>query len=219
MARILITGGPTREPIDAVRFVSNRSSGRTAAAIASEALRRGHDVDLVLGPADVEPPAGARVARVETCAEMLEACRRLHPACDAVIGAAAVSDFRPATPLAGKRRREDGAWSVELVPNPDILAELAAGKGARIHIGFALQWERGEEAVRKAREKLAKKGLDWVVLNGPETLGREGGTYVLLGRTAAPRDLGRLPKEALAGALIDLIENSLKRPALRPDNE
>src|SRR5574341_2473011 len=106
MARILITCGPTREPLDPVRYLTNASSGRTGLAIAEEALARGHEVDLILGPAGLPPPPGARVVAVSTCAEMLEASRRLHPRSDAVVAAAAVCDFRPSAPTERKRRRE-----------------------------------------------------------------------------------------------------------------
>jgi phosphopantothenoylcysteine decarboxylase / phosphopantothenate---cysteine ligase len=217
MARILITCGPTREPIDPVRSISNSSSGRTGLAIAREALARGHHVDLVLGPIELPPPPGARVVPVGTCAEMLAACRRLHPLAQALIGAAAVSDFRPASPLDSKRSRDQGGWTLELVPNPDILAELGARKESRVHAGFALQVEPGAAAIEKARQKLLAKNLDWIVVNGPEALGGEAGTYVLLGRTSPPEDLGRIGKEDLARRLILAVENSLKQPGSGSD--
>jgi phosphopantothenoylcysteine decarboxylase/phosphopantothenate--cysteine ligase len=179
-------------------------------AIAAASLARGHSVDLVLGTAEVPPPPGVRVVRVTTCAEMLVACLDLHPACDAVIGAAAVADFRPAAGTSGKRRREDGPWSLALVPNPDILAELGRRKGRRVHAGFALQVEDREAAIERARAKLAAKALDWIVLNGPGALGGDEGAYILIGRSAPPLDLGRLSKATLAAALLEAIENSLK---------
>ena len=219
MAKILITCGSTREPIDPVRYISNASSGRMGMAIARAALERGHEVDLVLGPVEVPAPPGARVTAVTTCAEMLEACRRLHPACHAVIGAAAVGDFRPQAPGAFKRRREDGAWSLDLVPNPDILADLGRRKGQRVHAGFALQCEEDEAtALHRAGEKLLAKNLDWIVLNGPASLGSEEGAYVLLGRTGLPEALGRLSKSALAARLLEAIGNSLKASRNQSDN-
>jgi phosphopantothenoylcysteine decarboxylase/phosphopantothenate--cysteine ligase len=212
VARILITCGPTREPIDPVRYISNSSSGRTGLAIAREALARGHQVDLVLGPIELPPPPGAQVVPVGSCAEMLAACLKLHPLAEALIGAAAVSDFRPAAPLESKRSRDRGGWTLELVPNPDILAELGARKGTRLHAGFALQVERGAAVIEKARQKLLAKNLDWIVANGPEALGGEDGAYVLLGRTSPPEDLGRIGKADLARRLITVVENSLKQP-------
>jgi phosphopantothenoylcysteine decarboxylase/phosphopantothenate--cysteine ligase len=218
VARILITCGPTREAIDRVRFLTNASSGRTGLAIAEEALARGHQVDLVLGPIELPPPAQAHVVPVTSCAEMLAACLRLHPLCQAVIGAAAVSDFRPAAPLDVKRGREDGAWKLELVPNPDILAELGEKKGARVHVGFALQLEaETARALEKAREKLRSKHLDWIVANGLDALGGEEGTYFLLGRSGPPEELGRIGKRALSRRLIEAVENSLKDLKPRAD--
>ncbi len=218
MSRILITCGPTREAVDRVRYLSNASSGRTGLAIAREALERGHQVDLVLGPIELPPPPQANVVAVTSCAEMLAACRRLHPHCQAVIGAAAVSDFRPAAPLESKRRRAGGAWMLELVPNPDILAELGSHKGSRVHIGFALQDERDTaETIERAREKLIAKDLDWIVANGLEALGGEDGTYVLLGRSGPPESLGRIGKRDLALRIVLLVENSLKELKPGPD--
>jgi phosphopantothenoylcysteine decarboxylase / phosphopantothenate---cysteine ligase len=219
MARILITCGPTREPIDPVRYLSNASTGRMGIALAAEALRRGHEVDLVLGPVEVHPPPGARVVPAVTCADMLAACRALHPACRAVIGAAAVCDFRPRELLPAKRTRDSGAWALDLVPNPDILSDLGRSKGSRIHAGFALETGAGAEAVGRAREKLERKNLDWIVLNGPEALGREEAAYILLGRGRPPLDLGRLPKTDLAHRLLEEIENSLKGGPPEADQE
>jgi phosphopantothenoylcysteine decarboxylase/phosphopantothenate--cysteine ligase len=210
MARFLITCGPTREPLDPVRYLSNGSSGRTGLAIAGEALARGHTVDLVLGPVELAPPQGARVVPVITCAEMLAACLDLHGSAEAVVGAAAVCDFRPAASSARKRRREAGAWNLELVANPDILRELGARKGSRVHAGFALETGEAAESLRRARRKLEEKGLDWIVVNSPEALGGEGGSYHLLGRSGPPESLGALSKRDLARRLIQAVENSLK---------
>jgi len=217
VARILITCGPTREPLDPVRYLSNSSSGRTGLLLAEEALRRGHRVDLVLGPVGLAPPAGARVIPVVTCAEMLAACREAHPRSDAVIGAAAVCDFRPRAASTEKRRR-GAPWLLELVPNPDILEDLGKRKGPRVHAGFALETEsEPDAAIAHAREKLEKKRLDWVVINSPEALGGEEGFYLLLGREGPARNLGRLRKSELASALLEAVENSLKRSAPEPD--
>lgn len=219
MARFLITCGPTREFLDPVRYLTNGSSGKTGLAIASRALARGHQVDLVLGPVEAAPPAGARVARVVTCAEMLEAARRLHPSSAVVIGAAAVCDFRPLSPQASKRSRRDGAFTLELAPNPDILAELARAKGARVHAGFALETGSPEEALARARKKLLEKELDWIVLNSPEAMEAEAASYLLLDREGRPRDLGRIPKGELAAILIEEIEKSLKSAASPADTD
>ncbi len=204
MGRLLVTSGPTREPLDPVRFLSNASSGRMGAAIASEALSRGLEVDIVTGPVEHQPPDGARVWRVVTASEMLERCRELHAECDLLIGAAAVCDFRPADgSLSSKRSRGDDPWTIELVPNPDILAELGRSKGDRVHAGFALETVTGEAAIERARDKLRRKRLDWIVLNPAPTIGAGGGDFHLIGPSGEAEALGQLTKAALAAALLD----------------
>lgn len=206
MVRALVTAGPTREPIDPVRFISNASSGRQAAALASEALARSWRVDVVCGPLEVELPPGAARHPVSTAAEMLEACLRLHPSADVVIGAAAVSDFRPARFSPAKRPRGDGAWMLELVPTPDILAALGPLKGDRIHAGFALE---SEDLVENARRKLREKNLDLIVANPVEAVGSSESRYHLISADGSVRELGRLTKLELARALVDEIARLL----------
>ncbi|MBV6457790.1 MAG: Coenzyme A biosynthesis bifunctional protein CoaBC [Fimbriimonadaceae bacterium] len=160
---ILITGGPTHEPIDAVRFVGNRSSGKMAVALARAATLCGASVTLVLGPTDVVVPDGVEVRRVQTAVQMLEACQRVLPSADGVIGCAAVADYRPSQTIDGKRRRTDEPWSLELIPNPDIIAELAAKrKPGAWALGFAAE-PADDPSV--AREKVTAKGLDGIALN------------------------------------------------------
>jgi len=199
--RLLITAGPTREPIDPVRYLSNASTGRQGIAIACAARDAGWRVDLVHGPLEVPVPDGIEAHPVSTAAEMLHACLPLHSQCDILVGAAAVSDYRPRQPMERKRKRnprEDG-WSLELVPTVDILAELAPKKGARIHAGFALETENG---LAGGRIKLESKNLDWLVVNGPEAIGAEGSCYLLVGREGAVVDLGPLSKVELAVKLV-----------------
>jgi phosphopantothenoylcysteine decarboxylase/phosphopantothenate--cysteine ligase len=203
VARVLITSGPTREPLDPIRFLSNASTGRMGAALAAAALRRGHEVDLVAGPSEAPPPAGVNRVAVTTALEMLAACERLHPACDAVIGAAAVSDYRPRRRLEEKRPRSDGPWTLELEPNPDILEELGRRKGGRIHAGFALETLPAPAALRRAQEKLLRKNLDWIVLNSVQAIGSDSGTFILIPRQGPEIRLGALSKEALAAILIE----------------
>ncbi|MBN1444343.1 MAG: bifunctional 4'-phosphopantothenoylcysteine decarboxylase/phosphopantothenoylcysteine synthetase, partial [Planctomycetes bacterium] len=120
-----------------------------------------------------------------------------------LIGAAAVSDYRAAAPSPRKHKRTAESWSIELVPNPDILAELGRAKGRRIHVGFALESERLLEG---ARRKLEEKNLDWIVCNSPEAIGAEAADFTILGRDGSRRDLGRLRKEELAAVILDLVE-------------
>jgi len=197
--RILVTGGPTREPIDPVRFLSNRSSGRMAYALVREAMRRGHEVVLVLGPVEEQPPVGAEVYLVETALEMRDAVLDFLPAADAIVCAAAVADYRPARPSATKLKR-GGAQTIELVENPDVAAEVGSRRGARPLVVFALESD-GDEA--RAREKLERKNADLCVVNGPDAQGADSADFVLVWRDGRRRDLGEVDKDAVAAAVMD----------------
>jgi len=160
--KILVAAGPTREPIDPVRFISNRSSGKMGYAIASAALKNGHAVLLVSGPVAIKPPAKAKLVRVVTAREMLSAVKANLPKCDALIMAAAVSDWRPAKISKVKIKKHRMPRALPLARNPDILRIVAGEKGKRIFIGFAA--ETGHlraEALRKLRAK----NLDLIVAN------------------------------------------------------
>jgi len=155
--RIVVTAGPTWEPIDPVRFVGNRSTGRMGFAVAREAFARGADVTLVVGPGTVEPPEGPRVVRVATAEEMRMAVLEAGEDANVVVMAAAVADFRPREAASGKLRKEEGPPRLELVPTPDILAELGEVKGDRVLVGFAAETEDVEAA---GRAKLVAKADD-----------------------------------------------------------
>ncbi len=159
---VLVTAGPTREPLDPVRYLSNRSSGRMGLALAEEALARGARVILVAGPTALEPPAGAEVIRVETAQEMYDAVLARLGEASIIIKAAAVADFRPARRASQKVKKSAAPPALELEPTPDILAEIGRRKGERFVVGFAAETEHvGEEAVRKLRSK----NCDMVVAN------------------------------------------------------
>jgi phosphopantothenoylcysteine decarboxylase/phosphopantothenate--cysteine ligase len=166
---ILITAGPTQEPIDPVRFLSNRSSGKMGYALAHAAVERGAKVILVSGPVNLSPPAGAEVIHVRTAAEMRDAVfANLEPA-TVVIKCAAVADFRPSTESKQKIKKTSARVSLELDPTPDILAELGQKRGERLLIGFAAETENLE---KEARRKLESKHCDMIVANlvgGSET--------------------------------------------------
>ncbi len=164
---VLITAGPTREKIDPVRYLSNRSSGRMGYALAEAALRRGARVLLVSGPTTLTPPGGAEVTRIESAEQMRQAVLRLLPEATIVIKTAAVSDYRPKS-LASQKIKRTGPMSLELEPTPDILAELARKKISQIIVGFAAETEN---ALENARMKLASKSLDAIVVND---VSREG---------------------------------------------
>jgi len=164
---ILITAGPTRERIDPVRYLTNRSSGRMGYALAEAALRRGARVLLVSGPTELIPPAAAEVARVESAEQMHEAVLRLLPRATAVVKAAAVSDYRPKTAASQKIKRM-GPTTLDLVPTTDILKDLSRQKESQVIIGFAAETEN---VLENARQKLVSKNLDAIVVND---VSREG---------------------------------------------
>ena len=164
---VLITAGPTREKIDPVRYLTNRSSGRMGYALAEAALRRGARVLLVSGPTALNPPGAAEVTRVESAEEMHQAVLKLLPEATIVIKTAAVSDYRPKSPASQKIKR-GGPVTLELEPTTDILAEIVRHKQSQLIIGFAAETQN---ALENARKKLASKSLDAIVVND---VSREG---------------------------------------------
>ncbi|HEX6802861.1 MAG TPA: bifunctional phosphopantothenoylcysteine decarboxylase/phosphopantothenate--cysteine ligase CoaBC [Terriglobales bacterium] len=158
---VLITAGPTREKIDPVRYLSNRSSGRMGYALAEAAIRRGARVLLVSGPTSIQPPAAAEVTRVESAREMRDAVLRLLPQSSIVIKAAAVSDYTVANPPQHKIKRK-GVLSLDLEPTADIVAEISSCKTSQTVIGFAAETH---DVIANARKKLSSKSLDAIVVN------------------------------------------------------
>jgi phosphopantothenoylcysteine decarboxylase/phosphopantothenate--cysteine ligase len=159
---VLVTAGPTEEPIDPVRVITNRSSGRMGFALAEEAARRGAEVLLVAGPTALATPAGVTRIDVRTAAEMREAVLGAFERTTIAIKAAAVADYRVAAPAEQKIKKGADALALELVRNPDILAEVSARKGRRVVVGFAAETQN---VLGAAREKLARKGCDLIVAN------------------------------------------------------
>lgn len=167
--RVLVTAGPTYEPIDPVRFVGNRSSGRMGAAVAAEALARGAAVTVVLGPGAMRPPAGVEVVEIETAEQMHAAVLDRADASDVVVMAAAVADFRPKAPADRKLKKDAGPPDLVFEPTPDILAELGARRRpGQVLVGFAAETD---DVVAAGRDKRARKGVDLVVAN---LVGRAG---------------------------------------------
>jgi len=160
--KLLVTAGPTREYLDPVRYLSNRSSGRMGYAVAAAAAARGHQVVLVSGPVDVPCPAGVRRVDVVSAREMLAAVRRELPACAGLVMCAAVADWRPREQAERKLKKRAMPATLELVPNPDILSEVRAMKADRIFVGFAAETN---DVLDEARRKLTQKGLDMIVAN------------------------------------------------------
>lgn len=206
--RVLVTAGPTREPIDPVRFISNPSSGKMGYAIARVAARRGAEVTLVSGPTQLDDPAGAKVVRVETAEQMAQAVDAAAEGMDLFVGAAAVSDYRPRAASPRKIKKGQGDETLVLSRTPDILAGLGArfagGPNAPVLVGFAAETE---EVIARAREKLKGKRCDLVVANkvGAPGAGFGGDTnrVALVSGTELAEIEG--PKERIAEAILDWI--------------
>jgi phosphopantothenoylcysteine decarboxylase/phosphopantothenate--cysteine ligase len=204
--RVVITAGPTHEPIDPVRFVGNRSSGKMGVAIATEALARGASVVLVLGPGTVSPPAGVDVIRVETAEEMRTAVLA-HADADAFVMAAAVADFRPKVAADRKLKKDQGVPDLVFEPTPDILREIAAARRpGQVIVGFAAETDDVEAA---GRAKLADKQLDLLVANAvgrPATgFGADTNDAAILRASGDDTPLRTWTKTELAGALWDRV--------------
>lgn len=212
--RILVTAGPTWEPIDPVRFIANRSTGKMGFAVAAEARARGADVTLVLGPTPLAPPPGVRVVRVTTAEEMRREVLARFDESDAVVKAAAVADFRPRQPAPRKIKKEDGPPSLELEPTPDILRELSVRKGRCVLAGFGAETGDLEAA---GRRKLEEKGLDLIVVNevgAPGTgFGADTNRALILSRTGEDEPLRVWTKRELARALCDRLAKLLAERA------
>jgi phosphopantothenoylcysteine decarboxylase/phosphopantothenate--cysteine ligase len=209
---VLITAGPTREPIDPVRFISNAASGTQGIELAREALARGAQVDLVLGPTPLAAPAGARTTRVTTAREMDAAVRERAADATIAIATAAVADWRPATAHEHKVKKTDEPQALALERNPDILAGLGARKNGLFLVGFAAETQAFEA---NAREKLARKHLDAIAVNdvgGERGFGDAPNALVLLWGSDGRKDLGTGSKRELAARLWDAIAELRKAP-------
>ncbi|MBD3336281.1 MAG: bifunctional phosphopantothenoylcysteine decarboxylase/phosphopantothenate--cysteine ligase CoaBC [Candidatus Eisenbacteria bacterium] len=219
---ILVTSGPTREPIDPVRYLSNRSSGRMGYAVAQAARDLGHPVTLISGPDEgVALPAGVERIRVETAREMQEALKHRHSAFPILIMAAAVSDYRPRDVSPTKIRRDRERREFHLIANPDILSSLHGERRGKVTVGFAIEGGLDAAALDGARKKLAAKGLTFLVLNDPQrpdsAFGGETTRARILWSTAGgekPRieDLPTLSKAELGRRLIEWAVAALAPP-------
>jgi phosphopantothenoylcysteine decarboxylase / phosphopantothenate---cysteine ligase len=207
--KVLVTAGGTREPIDSVRFIGNRSSGRMGLALAEEAARRGADVTLLAANVTIPAPAAVETVTVETTAELKAAVEERFPGADVLIMAAAPADFRPTEPADTKLLREEHeSLTVDLQPTEDIVAAVAAGRRAdQTVVGFAA--EHGEGAVERGRAKLARKGLDAVVVNdiSRADIGFDSSeNEVTIVLADGEREVGRRPKPEVAAAILDEVE-------------
>lgn len=210
---VVVSAGGTREPLDPVRYLGNRSSGRQGHALAGTAAARGARVTLVSANAELPPPAGVDVVSVGTAVQLREAVLKAAADADAVVMAAAVADFRPAVYAPGKIKKIDGAEPapVELVRNPDVLAELSADRPhpGQVVVGFAAETD---DVLANGRAKLARKGCDLLVVNevgGGKAFGTGENEAVVLGADGSETPVPFGPKEALADIVWDLVTDRL----------
>ncbi|HYB28542.1 MAG TPA: bifunctional phosphopantothenoylcysteine decarboxylase/phosphopantothenate--cysteine ligase CoaBC [Solirubrobacteraceae bacterium] len=207
--RVKVTAGGTREPIDSVRFIGNRSSGRMGFALAREAVRRGAEVFVIAANVALEPPPNVGLQRVQTAAELAGACRRELDYCDVLLMSAAVADFRPVGAVDRKLKKDEGIPKIELERTEDVLGSVAERRrDDQVIVGFAA--EHGEDAVKLGREKLERKRLDAIVVNDISRAGigfdAEENEVTILTADGRERHVPRDRKENVARAVLDEVE-------------
>jgi phosphopantothenoylcysteine decarboxylase/phosphopantothenate--cysteine ligase len=210
--RVLVTAGPTREPVDPVRFLSNRSSGKMGFAVAAAARAAGADVVLVAGPVTLATPAGVRRIDVESAADMLAAVEREVQAAQIFIGTAAVADYRPARPAGQKIKKSSAELDIAVERTVDILAHVAARKDKPFVVGFAAETEQLEHY---AKTKMLKKNLDMIAANdvsNDKVFERDENALLVLWRNGR-QDIGRGPKDQVAAELIALVTQQFRKRA------
>jgi phosphopantothenoylcysteine decarboxylase/phosphopantothenate--cysteine ligase len=209
--RVVVSAGGTREPLDAVRFVGNRSSGRMGVALAAEAHRRGAEVTLLAANLTVPTPTGVDVVETPTAAALAQAARE-HSDADVIVMAAAVADYRPAHERTDKRPKDQQTWTVELEPTTDVLSELGSHRAnGQVLVGFAA--DRGEGGLERAREKLTRKGANLFVFNDVSRtdIGFDADdNEVVLLAPGSERLVPKASKERIAAAVLDEVERLLE---------
>jgi phosphopantothenoylcysteine decarboxylase/phosphopantothenate--cysteine ligase len=214
--RFLITAGPTIEPIDPVRFLSNYSSGKMGYALARVAGRRGAEVTLISGPTGLRAPLGVRLVQIGSAEEMKSAVFEHQEQCDVIIKAAAVSDYRPVERAEQKLKKGAATHTLELAKNPDVLAELGRAKGNRrcILVGFAAETEH---LLRNAKEKLEQKNLDMIVANDVSRnhigFGSERNQVKIISRDGHVEDLPVLSKDEVADCILERVKTLWEKKA------
>jgi phosphopantothenoylcysteine decarboxylase/phosphopantothenate--cysteine ligase len=211
---VLVSAGGTREPLDAVRFLGNRSSGRMGVALANESRKRGADVTLLAANLSVAPPRGIEIVETPTAESMLEAALA-HRDADLVLMAAAVADYRPAEHVDAKRPKDESSWRLELEPTVDVLQSLGEGRtNGQVLVGFAA--ETGEEGLSRARKKLERKRVDLVVFNdvSRDDIGFDADeNEVVLVTASGERRIAKAPKDRIAATIVDTAEELLRERA------
>lgn len=205
--KILVTAGPTREPLDPVRFITNYSSGKMGYAVAVMARRRGAEVTLVSGPTSLPAPRGVRLIAVETAVEMRDAVMKEMKQATVIIKAAAVADYRPGMFSASKIKKKTGPIVIPLTKNPDIISEVGERKGKRILVGFAVETE---QIVEYAKEKMIRKNMDLIVANDITQAGAgfqaETNIVKILDRGGGTEDLPLMDKKLVAQRILDRVK-------------
>jgi phosphopantothenoylcysteine decarboxylase/phosphopantothenate--cysteine ligase len=204
--RFVVTAGPTREPIDPVRFLSNRSSGKMGYAIAEAAIEAGHDVILISGPVSLRAPENARVVPINTSDELYETVQREVRDCDVLVMCAAVADYKPAKYSPQKLKKKSAPLTLDLMPTRDILASIANGDRSFLVVGFAAETEN---VVANAEKKLRAKNCDMIIANdvsnsefGMENAENE---VTILFRNSETKKISRAPKKNIARELVKII--------------
>jgi phosphopantothenoylcysteine decarboxylase / phosphopantothenate---cysteine ligase len=206
----LITAGPTREPIDPVRYISNRSSGKMGYAIAEAALDAGHDVILISGPVNLEPPRNTKFISVSTSDEMFEAARRHTDESDVCVLCAAVADYKPAHVSPVKIKKRNAEFSLELIPTRDILQSLGGRQNRKfLLVGFAAETDHLEA---NATKKLRQKNCDIIVANDARVgMESDENELLILFRDGETKKISRAPKKILARELVKIFSNSQQK--------
>lgn len=207
--RILVTAGPTRERIDAVRWITNASSGKMGYALAAAARSHGHSVTLVSGPCALDCPNGVERVFVESAIDMKRAVDARFRSCDIVLMAAAVADYRPRRAHRGKIKKTAETLTLELVRNPDILAGLGKKKKGQVLVGFALETKN---LLHSAKEKLERKRLDLIVANGPENLDSGRATVTIVAKDGSKEKLVGDKSEVAAAVVARALTLFFGRP-------
>jgi phosphopantothenoylcysteine decarboxylase / phosphopantothenate---cysteine ligase len=210
--RFVVTAGPTREPIDPVRFLSNRSSGKMGYAIAEAALESGHDVTLISGPVNLSPPERARFIRVTTSEEMFESVQGAVGDCDVLVMCAAVADYKPAKFSPQKLKKENTTRTLELVPTPDILSAIARAPRLFLAVGFAAETDNVDG---NARKKLRVKHCDMIIANDVSRVefGMESdeNEVEIFFQTGERKKIPRAPKKIIARELVKIISKTREK--------
>ncbi len=203
--RFLVTAGPTREPIDPVRYLTNRSSGKMGYAIAEAAIEAGHHVILVSGPTNLSSPSAAEFISVSTGDEMFDALRSQAQNCDVLVMSAAVADYKPANVSSQKIKKRDSNFSLELTPTRDILAVIANQDRSFIAVGFAAETENIEA---NALKKLREKNCDLMIANDARiAIDSDENEVTVLFRDGGIQKISRAPKKIIARELVKIFEN------------